>query len=115
VSGFDPDYSLNFLDFSGGQFLVPGPALPTGANVRLRVAARDVSLTLNLQKDTSILNIFEATVTSLSKQGAARMLVQLDVGGLALLAHVTRKSAETLGLRPGMALCAQVKSVAVLS
>lgn len=115
VHGFDSEFSLNFLDFPGGRFTVPGVALPIGSEVRLRVAARDVSLTLNLQEDTSILNIFSATVTSLLPEGDAQMVVHLDVGGVPLLAHVTRKSADVLDLSPGKSLYAQVKSVAVLS
>lgn len=115
VGGFDPDFSLNYLEFPGGRFTVPGAALPPGSKVRLRVAARDVSLTLDLQKDTSILNIFEANVESLSPEGDSQMVVRLDVGGTSLLAHVTRKSAEALELGPGKRLYAQVKGVAVLS
>ena len=115
VSGFDEEYSLNYLDFPGGRFVLPGERLPMGDNVRLRVAARDVSLALELQRDTSILNVFEATVESLSPEGDAQVVVGLDTGGVSLLAHVTRKSAEVLGLEPGKRLYAQVKGVAVLS
>lgn len=115
VSGFDSNYQLNFLDFAGGCFTVPGEPLPVGVTVRLRVAARDVSLTLDAQKDTSILNIFHASVESLAPDGGAQTVVHLDVGGVPLLARVTRKSAEALMLQPGKPVFAQVKSVAVLS
>jgi len=94
VSGFDSKYRLNFLDFSGGRFTVPGQPLNPGSIVRLRVAARDVSLTLDVQKDTSILNIFHATVKSLAPDGGAQVVVHVDVGGVPLLARVTRKSAD---------------------
>jgi len=40
-------------------------------------------------------------------------LVQLDLGGQALLARVTRRSATALGLQPGLELFAVVKSVSV--
>jgi molybdate transport system ATP-binding protein len=115
VSGYDDGFSLNYLEFPGGRFTVPGAALQRGSEVRLRVAARDVSLTLDLQKDTSILNIFDATVESLSPEGDSQVVVRLDVGGVSLLAHVTRKSAEALQIGPGKRLYAQVKGVAVLS
>lgn len=115
VSGFDEQFSLNFLDFPGGRFTLPGKRLEVGAKVRLRVAARDVSLTLDAQEGTSILNIFKATVKSLSSEGQAQMVVHLDVIGVPMLSHVTRKSAELLDLQPGKTVYAQVKSVAVLS
>lgn len=113
--GYDKAFALNFLEFPGGTFTVPGERLEVDSRVRLRVAARDVSLTLNAQRETSILNIFEARVDQLSPEGLAQMVVRLDVAGVALLAHVTRKSVEGLGLEPGKRVYAQVKSVAVLA
>lgn len=113
--GYDARYSLNFLEFPGGTFTVPGRSLENGARVRLRVAARDVSLTLGAHRETSILNIFEATVEQLSPHGVAQTVVRLDISGVPVLAHVTRKSAEALELEPGKRVYAQVKSVAVLA
>ncbi len=115
VCGFDEDYSLNQLTFAGGVITVPGDRLFEGDQVRLRVAARDVSLTLDQQSDTSILNIFEATVQNTMPDGEAQCVVSLNVGGVTLLAHITRRSADALGIEPGKRVYAQVKSVAVLS
>jgi len=38
--------------------------------------------------------------------------VQLDCSGEALVARVTRKSVEELGLKPGLAIYAIIKSIA---
>ncbi len=114
VAGHDPDYQLNWLDFPGGRFLVAGKSLPKNRRVRLQVMARDVSLTLEHQHMTSILNIFPATVEQIAAMGTAQVNVRLRVGGTPLLARVTRKSADALGLRPGVSVYAQVKSVALL-
>jgi molybdate transport system ATP-binding protein len=43
------------------------------------------------------------------------VLVKLDVAGNPLLARITRRSAERLGIRPGLVLRAQIKSVALLA
>lgn len=115
ATGFDQKWALNFLEFDGGTFTIPGERLATGTAVRLRVAARDVSLTLEAQRETSILNIFESTVAQISPEGPAQVVVRLDVGGVPILAHVTRKSVDSLGLAPGRRVYAQVKSVAVLA
>jgi molybdate transport system ATP-binding protein len=115
AAGFDEHFSLNSLSFAGGMFTVPGERLPLDTPVRLRVAARDVSLTLDAQRDTSILNVFPAKVESVSPAGVAQTVIRLDVGGVPMLAHVTRKSVEALGLIPGKPVYAQIKSVAVLS
>ncbi len=114
VAGHDDRYQLTYVDFPGGRFTVARNDLAVGHRVRLRVAARDVSLTLQRQVETSILNIFPARVERLAPEGRAKVMVRLDVGGVPLLASVTRKSAAVLGLEPGRALHAQVKSVALL-
>ena len=115
VAGQDIGYGLTWLDFPGGRFNVIHKDLETGSRVRLRLLARDVSLTLQPQTDTSILNIFAATVDGLASDGDAQVVVRLLAGGVPLLARVTRKSADLLRLAPGKQLYAQAKSVAVLS
>jgi molybdate transport system ATP-binding protein len=115
VAGHDERYALTYLDFPGGRFTVPRKPLPLGSAVRLRVTARDVSLTLERQTGTSILNIFPATVDGLRPEGESQVTVRLSVGGVPMLARVTRKSAAVLDLQPGKPLYAQAKSVAVLA
>jgi molybdate transport system ATP-binding protein len=41
-------------------------------------------------------------------------MVALDAGGSTLLARITQKSLDALGLQPGSPVFAQVKGVAVL-
>ena len=50
----DTDFNLMHLEFKGGQFIVPDNKLPIDSLVRIRVAARDVSITKKKQADTSI-------------------------------------------------------------
>jgi molybdate transport system ATP-binding protein len=115
VAGHDNDYDLTHLDFPGGRFTVTRKALPVGHSVRLRVAARDVSLTLEHQSGTSILNIFPATIDEITAEGSAQVTVRLLAGGVPLLSRVTRKSAALLELEHGKSVYAQAKSVALLS
>ncbi len=114
VAGHDDAWNLTQLDFPGGRFLVARESLPIGTSVRLRIMARDVSITLEKQTGTSILNIFPATVTGLASTGPAQILVRLDVNGVPLLSGITRRSAHALGLEPGRKVHAQVKAVALL-
>lgn len=115
VIGHDDQDQLTELRFSGGHFLVPRSALAIGQKVRLRVLAKDVSLTLQQQTGTSILNIFPVTVTELAEESPAQLLVRLDAAGTPLLARLTRRSARTLQLTPGRTLFAQVKTAALLA
>ncbi|MEA3276909.1 MAG: molybdenum ABC transporter ATP-binding protein [Pseudomonadota bacterium] len=115
VSGRDDAYHLSYLEFPGGSFTVAQKDLPLGQSVRLRILARDVSLTLEPQSGTSILNIFPAKVVELDDEDAAQITVRLEVGGVLILSRITRKSASLLGLQTGKTVYAQIKSVAVLT
>ena len=115
VSGHDEEFKLTYLDFAGGRFTVTRQQFPDRHAVRLRVAARDVSLTLEHQSGTSILNIFPATVKAIMPENPSQAMVQLTAGDTPLLARVTHKSVNVLGLEPGKQVYAQVKSVALLS
>ena len=115
VAEHDEEYNLTYLDFPGGRFTVAHKALPIGHTARLRVAARDVSLTLEHQSSTSILNIFPAIVEEITPEGSAQVTVRLLAGGVPLLSRITRKSAALLELEAGKSVYAQAKSVALLS
>ena len=88
---------------------------PIGQDVRLQVAARDVSLTLERQSGTSILNILPAVVDSIIPLNEAQVMVRVLAESASLLSRITKKSASILALQPGKKVYAQVKSVAVLS
>jgi len=115
VSGHDEAFGLNRLDFAGGQFTVAARPLTIGSQVRLQVQARDVSITLVRQQDTSILNIFPVTVDQMVREDDAQMTIRLIAGSVPLLSRITRKSADQLNLKPGDSVFAQVKSVALLT
>lgn len=112
---YDAEFDLTPLLFAGGSLLVPGKVDPNGPSLRVRILARDVSLTLEHQSETSILNIVAARIVEMNADDNARMLVKLDANGVTLLARITRKSATALGLAPGKAVYAQIKTVALLS
>ena len=84
-----------------------------GEPLRVRVAARDVSLARVRPQQTSILNLLPARVVELADDAPGQVLVKLALEDVALLARITRKSARLLELQPGTEVVAQVKSVAV--
>ena len=115
VSGHDADYHLTRLRFAGGELsLATGTELAVGEQRRIRILARDVSLTLSPAADSSILNILPARVSDISPLNPAQALVRLDLDGTPLLAHITHKSVAALGLEAGTPVHAQIKSVALL-
>lgn len=115
IAQHDPAYHLSQLDFAGGTLWVRTSGDAVGKPVRVRILARDVSLTLAPQTGTSILNILPARIVQISHDHhPAQTRVWLEAGGTALCARITRRSADMLGLHPGLAVWAQIKSVALL-
>jgi molybdate transport system ATP-binding protein len=118
VDSFDAAYGLVTLALAGGRLLVPGDPETPGARRRVRIAASDVSLARSLPVDSTILNALPARILAAEPQGGIQMMVALalgtDGGGCHLLARVTRKSWDYLGLGPGQAVFAQVKGVALV-
>ncbi|MEM8740439.1 MAG: molybdenum ABC transporter ATP-binding protein [Pseudomonadota bacterium] len=107
-----PD-GLTELAVSAGRLVVPHIVAPLGARLRVRVPANDVILATQPPTGLSALNILPVRVAGLRPGTGPGVIVQLRAGEELLLARITRRSAETLGLVPGLACHAIVKSVSV--
>jgi molybdate transport system ATP-binding protein len=114
VAELDARWHLARLDFVGGCLWLPDTGMALGAGLRLRVLARDVSLTTQMPVHTSIQNVLPCTVQAVVDDAhPAQALVQLACGNALLLARVTRRSAHALGLQPGLQVWAQIKAMAL--
>ena len=115
VAAHDEEYHLSRLDFSGGSLWVSKVERSVGSMVRARVLARDVSIATIKPQGSSISNILEAHIADIQDDGADRISVRMSVGvRQILLSRITRRSRDQLGLVAGMAVFAQVKSVALM-
>src|SRR5476651_2030139 len=111
VSAYDEHYQLLTLQLpdSALSMRVAHAPLALGKQLRIKVQARDVSLSLQAQEPSSILNRLPVTVTGeISADNNAHVLVRLDAGGTPLLARITRFSRDQLQLHPGQTLWAQI-------
>ncbi|MFL1390823.1 molybdenum ABC transporter ATP-binding protein [Pseudomonas tritici] len=118
VSAYDEHYQLLTLQLpdSALHMRVAHAPLAVGKALRIKVQARDVSLSLQAEEHSSILNRLPVTVTQeIPADNSAHVLVRLDAGGTPLLARITRFSRDQLQLHPGQTLWAQIKAVAVLA
>jgi len=118
VSAYDDHYRLLTLQLpdSAQHLRVAHAPLALGKALRVKVQARDVSLSLQAEEHSSILNRLPVTVTQeIAADNSAHVLVRLDADGTPLLARITRFSRDQLQLHPGQALWAQIKAVAVLA
>jgi molybdate transport system ATP-binding protein len=118
VEAYDDRYGLMTLAVRGGRFLVPGPPGVGGARRRLRILAGDVSLALVPPQASTILNALPARILSATPIGEHEIVVVLGLRsegtGDRLLARVTQRSWDQLGLTEGTAVHAQVKGVALV-
>jgi molybdate transport system ATP-binding protein len=116
VTGYDAEDGLSTLDLAGETLLVAGRAGAPGDAVRVRIAARDVSLAAERPSRTTILNVLAATIADIELlAGGADANVTLALGREVLIARVTRRSLRLLDLRPGQPVYAQVKGVSLIT
>lgn len=118
VIAFDPSYQLLTVQLpcSDLHIRVAHTPLEPGKRLRFKVQARDVSLSLQSEGQSSILNRLPVTVIEeVPAQNTAHVLLRLDAAGTPLLARITRYSRDQMQLIPGQRLWAQIKSVAVLA
>lgn len=85
--------------------------LQLGQRVRLQLLARDLILSLHSPSGLSVRNSLQGTVTHLQDDEPNATLVTVDVGGIQLLARITRSAARELRLQPGMPLWVLIKAV----
>lgn len=121
VTGIDAPYSLTSFALAGGVLIIPGLHGAAGARHRLRISTSDVSFTRSPPTDTTILNCLPARVISVAPQdetGIQMNIVALlgrQEPGAHIVGRVTRKSQEQLGLKPGVDVYAQIKSVSLIA
>ena len=115
VTERDSQWQLLRVDFNGGHLWLRDSGEAIGQCARIRILARDVSLSLADEQASSILNRLPATVIGMADDtDRAMLLIRLAVGDAMLLARISKKSAFQLGLCQNQRLWVQIKSVAVL-
>ncbi|KPA20622.1 Sulfate/thiosulfate import ATP-binding protein CysA [Shimia sp. SK013] len=104
---------LTELDAGGTALFLPKLAHKVGRTVRVRIAAHDVILSRDAPKGLSALNILSGKIAAVRAGDGPGAIVSIDTNAGRVLARVTRRSVQTMGLAEGQAIHAVVKSVAV--
>jgi molybdate transport system ATP-binding protein len=107
------DDGLTELAVSAGTLFLPRIEAAIGDALRLRIPAQDVILSRARPEGLSALNILPVVVTEVKEGEGPGAVVQLQAGSDLLLARLTRRSVAALGLKPGVAAHAVLKSVAL--
>ncbi|MEE3012392.1 MAG: TOBE domain-containing protein, partial [Pseudomonadota bacterium] len=115
VTERDSQWQLLRLDFNGGHLWLRDSGESIGQCVRIRILARDVSLSIADEQASSILNRLPARVIDMAGDtDRAMLMVRLSIRETILLARISKKSASQLKLHQNQRLWVQIKSVAVL-
>lgn len=107
-------FHLVNLDSPFGPLAMVHAPLHAGQQVQLRIRARDVSITKHATRESSILNIFPVQIAEIALDQPGHALLCLCAHETRLLARITAKSAQTLGLQAGQQVYAQIKGVALV-
>ncbi|HVH83667.1 MAG TPA: molybdenum ABC transporter ATP-binding protein [Steroidobacteraceae bacterium] len=111
VTGVDAAGGTVELAIGAGKLQVSLRQVPLGARVRVQLLARDIILATQPIEHLSVRNALLGTVTAITSDDAASVLVQVDVGGPTVLARITEAARQALRLAPGDAVWALVKAV----
>ncbi len=118
VTEHDDHYHLTALENRFGRLWVKRLNKQPGEKVRVNIPARDVSLSLEKEEHSSILNIWEAVVIDIVDAEPGQVMVKLccpeNEGKQPVLARITRKSRDKLALETGLHVYARIKSVGLL-
>ena len=105
---------LTELTHPAGPILLPRIDAAPGHVLRVRVLAHDVILSHEAPRGLSALNVLRGEISALRTGDGPGAAVQITLtGGDRLLARITRRSAESMGLATGQPIHAVLKSVAV--
>lgn len=115
VGAYDEAYGLTVCSSPQLSLTIPARLGAPGTDLRLRIRASDVSLVKARPEGSSILNILAARILEADAPAGPHINLVLGVGEapVRLLCAITRKSWDALGLRPGDAVFAQIKAVAL--
>ncbi|WP_231757310.1 molybdenum ABC transporter ATP-binding protein [Microbulbifer elongatus] len=123
VTARDPEWNLMQVQFGGDTdtLWLRDSGEACGDRIRVRILARDVSLTRSEDQDSSILNRLPMCVQEISADAdPAMVLVRLrpprsgTAKASGIIARITRRSMHLLDLRENTAVWAQIKSVAIV-
>lgn len=115
VIGHDDPNMLTELGFGAGSIWVPKLEFERGTPLRLRLRARDVSLSLVTPSQSATLNVFKGRVVDIEDVSAVlspHVDVLVNIGA-PIIARIARKALSSLDIKKGDTVFASVKTSAI--
>ncbi|TVP69523.1 MAG: molybdenum ABC transporter ATP-binding protein [Rhodobacteraceae bacterium] len=107
-----PD-GLSRLTTATGTIYLPKVSAAPGVAVQLRIMAHEVILARARPEGLSAQNILPGTVARIVPGAGPAMMVHVALGADVIIARITRRAADQLGLRPGDAVHVILKAMSV--
>ncbi|WP_306418042.1 molybdenum ABC transporter ATP-binding protein [Jannaschia formosa] len=101
------------LDTALGRLEVAGVEAPPGGKVRVRIRAEDVIVATRRPEGLSARNVLPCRIAALRGGQGPGVMLRLDAGEGRLLARLTRRSVEEMGLAEGQDVWAVLKTSGV--
>jgi molybdate transport system ATP-binding protein len=115
VETYHQKYSLNQLSRGEHTLWAGESPMKNGTPIVLEIHAQDISLFVEKNTASSMLNSLPVTIVSYSELTGHQLLIKLALDDDFLTTFITKKSFEELGLTIGMSLYACFKAVSVIS
>jgi molybdate transport system ATP-binding protein len=107
----ETELGITCIICDGQKIYVPMVQVQSQDKIRIKITAKDVSITKVKPEATSILNILKAQVFEIKMQDQFQVLLKLKLNQQYILSKITKKSLLGLKLAPGDEVYVQIKSV----
>ncbi|WP_170751420.1 molybdenum ABC transporter ATP-binding protein [Ruegeria lacuscaerulensis] len=104
---------LTELNAGGTSLFLPRIPHQIGDDLRIRIPAQEVILSNKRPEGLSALNMLEGTVDTIRAGEGPGAIVSVKTPAGSVLARITRRSVDALGLQPGQLCYAVIKTVAL--
>jgi molybdate transport system ATP-binding protein len=115
VLGMDSSSGLMRVQVGQGELKVPRGETPPGTRLRVQLLARDLIVATEPPRHLSVRNSLAGLVTSIADDVDDSDLIGIDIGGILIMARVTKAATRELGLVAGRPVWALVKTASLRS
>lgn len=109
----DKKHHMSLLSTQVGNLYTTMIDKPVSYKLKVVIQAKDVSVTLSRQDDTSILNVLEGQVVGTETSAPGRVTLKVSINDYCLLSQISERSYSQLDIQLGCKVFVQIKSMAL--
>lgn len=113
VLGADSSSALTRVQVGQGELKVQIGGAAPGTRLRVQLLARDIIVATEPPRHLSVRNSLPGVITSVANDVDDSDLIAIDIGGILIMARVTKAATRELGLAAGKSVWALVKTASL--